>query len=188
MEQTDPRTLLVNIARIFERLKIPYLVTGGMAVFVWGRPRFTADIDVVMEIKPADVKGLGEALRDLGEAGYFDEDVANEVVRSGGEFNFIDGVTGIKVDFWISSNNNFDLSRFERRTTKEISSQKVYFTSAEDLVLSKLKWYKASNSNRHLEDAESILKISGADMDMNYLREWVERLELEKEFGQLAMK
>lgn len=185
MEQTDPRTLLINIARIFERLKISYLVTGGMAVFVWGRPRFTADIDVVVEIKPADVKGLGKALRDLGQAGYFDEEVANEVVRRGGEFNFIDGITGIKVDFWISSNSIFDLSRFKRRAVREISGEKIYFTSPEDLVLSKLKWYKESKSNRHLEDAESILKISGAALDMDYLKEWVKKLEVEDEFWRL---
>ncbi|MBI5754566.1 nucleotidyl transferase AbiEii/AbiGii toxin family protein [Candidatus Peregrinibacteria bacterium] len=185
MEQTDPRKLLVDVARIFDRLKIAYLVTGGMAVFAWGRPRFTADIDVVVEIKPADVKALGKALRDLGRAGYFDEEVANEVVRNGGEFNFIDGVTGIKVDFWISSNNNFDLSRFKRRTAKEISGEKIYFTSPEDLILSKLKWYKESRSNRHLEDAESVFKISGTVLDMDYLEKWGKKLGVEEDLKKL---
>src|SRR3989338_6169844 len=113
MEQTDPRELLKNIARIFDQLKLPYLVTGGMAVLIWGRPRFTADIDIVIEIKPSDVNGLVKALRDLHESGYVDEDVANEVVRSGGEFNFIDGTTGVKVDFWISDSGEFDLSRLK---------------------------------------------------------------------------
>jgi len=51
MQSEDPRHLLVNIAKILERLKIPYMVTGGMAVFIWGRPRFTADIDMVIEFK-----------------------------------------------------------------------------------------------------------------------------------------
>jgi len=82
-----------------------------MAVLIWGRLRFTADIDIVIEIKP---------LRDLNESGYIDEDTADEMVRSGGEFNFIDGPTGIKVDFWVSDNGGFDLSRLERRVAKEI--------------------------------------------------------------------
>lgn len=185
MEQTDPRVLLKNIARIFEDLKIPYLVTGGMAILVWGRPRFTADIDIVVEIKPSDVDGLVKALRDLGEAGYIDEDVATEIVRNGGEFNFVDGVTGIKIDFWVSSNDPFDLSRFERRSTKEILGQKIYFTSPEDLILSKLKWSKESGSNRHLEDAESVLKISGKDLDIGYLEEWAKKLGVMNELGKL---
>ena len=41
MENSDPRDLLINVAEILKRLKIPYLVTGGMAVMIWGRPRFT---------------------------------------------------------------------------------------------------------------------------------------------------
>lgn len=186
MEQTDPRTLLANIAKIFDNLKLPYLVTGGMAVLVWGRPRFTADIDVVVEIKTSDVKGLVEALKNLGQAGYIDEDVADEIVRKGGEFNFIDGTTGIKVDFWVSNNGPFDLSRFERRTTRKILNQKIYFTSPEDLILSKLKWFKESGSNRHLEDAESVLKISGENLDVEYLKTWAKKLEVKDEFKKLT--
>lgn len=185
MEQTDPRGLLKSIVLIFERLGLPYLVTGGMAVLIWGRPRFTADIDIVVKIKPSDVNGLVKALKDLGESGYIDEDVATEIVRSGGEFNFVDGVTGVKIDFWVSSNDLFDLSRFERRSTKEILGQKIYFTSPEDLILSKLKWFKESGSNRHLEDAESVLKISGKDLNMQYLGEWVEKLSVTEEFRKL---
>lgn len=185
MEQTDPRELLKNVAKIFEQLKIPYLVTGGMAVLVWGRPRFTADIDIVIEIKPSDVKGLVNALRSLGQAGYIDEDVADEMARKGGEFNFIDGITGIKVDFWVSNNEAFDLARFKRRYAKEILGQKIYFTSPEDLILSKLKWFKESKSNRHLEDAESVLKISGKDLNISYLKMWTKKLDLKSEFEKL---
>ena len=185
MEQTDPRELLKNIVRIFERLKIPYLVTGGMAVLVWGRPRFTADIDIVVEIKPSDVGGLVNALKALGKAGYIDEDAATETVVNGGEFNFIDGTTGVKVDFWVSDNGDFDLSRFERCSTKEILGQKIFFTSPEDLILSKLKWFKESGSNRHLEDAESVLKISGEDLDMEHLKKWAEKLGVMDEFGKM---
>lgn len=186
MEQTDPRMLLVNISRIFDKLKLLYLVTGGMAVLVWGRPRFTADIDIVVEIESSHVESFVKALKNLGEAGYIDQDIVDETVENGGEFNFIDGVTGIKVDFWVSSNENFDLSRFKRRCAKEILGQKIYFTSAEDLILSKLKWFRESRSNRHLEDAESVLKISGKDLDFKYLKEWVVKLGLGSEFEKLS--
>ncbi len=54
-EQIDPRHLLINIARILKQLKIPYIITGGMAVLIWGRPRFTADIDIVVELKKKDM-------------------------------------------------------------------------------------------------------------------------------------
>ena len=127
-----------------------------------------------------------KALRDLNESGYIDEDVADEIVRRGGEFNFIDGLTGVKVDFWVSDNEEFDLSRLERRVEKEISGQKICFISPEDLILSKLKWCKKSFSNRHLEDAESVLKISGTDLDMDYLGKWAKKLGVTGGFKKLG--
>lgn len=177
MTHTDPRHLLVNIAKILKRLKIPYIVTGGIAVVIWGRPRFTADIDIVVELKQSDIDNLEKALRQLGKAGYIDKEVMQEAFATWGEFNFIDGETGIKVDFWILKEKDpFDVSRLKRRKTKIILGEKVYFTSPEDLILIKLKWYQQSQSTRHLEDVESILKISGDRLDRSYLLKWAREL------------
>jgi len=50
METTSHEKLLVQIASILERFDIEYLVTGGFAVSVWGRPRATFDIDIVIKL------------------------------------------------------------------------------------------------------------------------------------------
>lgn len=181
MEPIDPRHLLVEIAKILERLGIPYLITGGIAVLVWGRPRFTADIDIVVELKAGQIAALAEAIRGLGSAGYLDSAQMERAIAREGEFNFIDGTTGVKVDFWILKGGDaFDRSRLERRVAKEVLGQKVYFTSPEDLILIKLLWHQASPSSRQLEDVESIFKISGDELDRVYLREWGECLGVQK--------
>jgi len=41
---------LIKIVQILENLKIDYFVTGGLAVSVWGRPRATFDIDIVIKL------------------------------------------------------------------------------------------------------------------------------------------
>lgn len=176
MEKIDPRNLLVRITEILDDLNIPYLVTGGIAVLVWGRPRFTADIDIVVELRRSHLKDLVKKLRDLSEDSYIDPISAEQALLSRGEFNFIDGETGVKVDFWILRNDLFDKSRLDRRIAKEILGKKVYFSSPEDLILIKLKWHKESQSSRQLEDVESILKISGKELDMNYLKNWAAKL------------
>jgi len=48
----ETENLLTKIAKELENLKIPYLVTGGIAVAVWGRVRATLDIDIVIENQP----------------------------------------------------------------------------------------------------------------------------------------
>ena len=84
----------------------------------------------------------------------------------------------MKVDFWVLKDNSFDISRIKRRIPKKILGEKIYFISSEDLILSKLEWYQKSQSSRHLEDIDSIIKISGKKLDMKYLRKWAEALEI----------
>lgn len=176
MEQSDPRHLLVQVARILDQLQIPYAVTGGIAVVVWGRPRFTADIDVVVALQGEHVDALARALRGLGEGGYVDESAAREALRQHGEFNYIDPATGVKVDFWIPEDATYEHSRLRRRVACEILGHKVYFVSPEDLILSKLQWRRQSGSDRQLEDVESVLKISGDQLDYSYLEAWARKL------------
>ena len=50
--------LLAQVAEAFERLHIPYLVTGSVASMAYGEPRLTNDIDVVAGINDQHVAGL----------------------------------------------------------------------------------------------------------------------------------
>ena len=36
---------LTDLARLLDRLEVPYMIIGGMANAVWGEPRATVDID-----------------------------------------------------------------------------------------------------------------------------------------------
>jgi len=47
----------------------------------------------------------------------------------------------------------------------QIKNQKINFVSPEDLILSKLLWYKKNESERELRDIESILKFSKVDVE-----------------------
>jgi hypothetical protein len=58
MEQSD---LLRKLASELERLAIPYLVTGSTATIAFGEPRFTNDIDVVVELRLEQVNALCDA-------------------------------------------------------------------------------------------------------------------------------
>ena len=180
MEQIDPRKLLGQIAQILEKLSISYIVTGGMAVVAWGRPRFTADIDTVIELQAKKIEKLAEKLSGLGETGYVNTEAIRDALKTHGEFNFIDGNTGMKVDFWISKNDAFSKSEFKRRIAQNVLGAKIYFVSPEDLILSKFRWHQITPSDRQLEDVESVFKISGNKLDVKYLVAWAKKLGVEK--------
>lgn len=177
-EPLDPEKLLVKIAEILERLKIKYFVTGGFAVSVWGRPRATFDIDIVIQVMESQISPLTKALRLVSKLNYIDEEMAHKAVKSKREFNFIDSASGLKIDFIVGPDDEFSRLKFKRSHSKTIDGQKVYFISPEDLILSKLLWHKESLSTRQLEDVESVMRISGENLDWSYLEQWAGRLEV----------
>lgn len=181
-EQIDPRHLLAAIAETLKDLDIPYAITGGMAIYVWGRPRFTADIDVIVQLYEKDVGALSLALKRLSKASYVDTEMMQWALERKGEFNFIDGASGIKVDFWVLKKGEFEENQLRRRIGKKVLNKTVFFVSPEDLILSKLRWYTISESSRQLEDVESILKIQRG-LDWKYLSRWS---KVQKTFGILS--
>lgn len=169
----DPRELLAKIIKILDRLRIQYLVTGGLAVFVWGRPRFTADIDIVIELFEPQADALAQALSKLEKAGYIEKEAVVSAARKGGEFNFISPELGMKVDFWIAGKSSGEREAFRRRRVKTVDGAKIYFISPEDLILSKLRWFQKGGGERHLEDIRSVLKKMGKKLDGCYLKRQV---------------
>lgn len=178
MEISDQEKLLIKVAKILGDLKIKYFITGGFCVSVWGRPRATFDIDIIVKLVEPQAFSLTKALLEISKAGYADEDMIKDAIRNNGEFNFIDPNSGLKVDFWVAEERSSKPPEFENRKLKNIRGQDVYFASPEDLILSKLQWFKDTQSTRHLEDAESVLKISSQKLNMEYLKQWAERLEV----------
>lgn len=171
MEQEQ---LLKGLGGALKRLKIPYLITGGIAVVVWGRPRFTADIDIVVELHTKDVESLARELLKLDKEARVDKEEIREALYSEGEFNFFHPASGIKVDFWILHEEAFDRERLRRRIMKRVGGVPLYFSSPEDLILIKLLWHREGGSTRQLEDIESVLRIQ-KKLDVRYLKNWAKR-------------
>jgi len=167
MKIERPEELLLQIVKILDNLKIPYIVTGGFAVAVLARPRFTADIDIIIKIGLKNIRELTEELYKIDKDVYVSQDAMKDAIENKGEFNFIHPQTGLKVDFWVK---RYPFEKFEKAVVKKINGQKVNFISAEDLVLSKLIWYKEGQGAKQLEDIRSLLEI--AKPDLNYIKKW----------------
>ncbi len=156
--------LLIKIAKILKKLDISYAVTGGMAVSVWGRPRYTADIDIIVLLEQKNISRLAKELLGIDKNVYVSKEAMEKALKTKGEFNFIHPQSRLKVDFWISK-GKFNEEEIKRGVSQKIEGEKVIFVSPEDLILSKLLWYLQSESTRQLEDINSVLKISKVNID-----------------------
>ncbi|MBT9171291.1 MAG: hypothetical protein DDT18_01664 [Actinobacteria bacterium] len=157
-----------RVINLFNKYNIPYMLTGGLAVTVWGRARSTLDIDIVLDIKKSDIEKLTSAFKK--ENFYIDEEAVKMALDKKISFNAIDFETNTTIDCYLVGNNEYEEGRFQRKIIRNIVGVKVNVISPEDLILIKLLWYKDSGSTRHLEDAESIFKIT--KIDLKYIQEW----------------
>jgi len=180
--------VLTKIASVLNSAGISYAVTGGVAVTIWGRARYTADIDIIIDITPRDLEQLISALLEIKDKVYLDIDKATpiDVIKQQGGFNLIHLPSGIKVDFIIRRDDEFSRAELKRAIKKDFYGNRIYFISPEDLILIKLQWYKNSESTRHLEDAESILKIT--KVDLKYIEKWAKRQSTKTIFKNLLNK
>lgn len=173
----EEKTFKEVIGRL-EKAHIPYMLTGGVAVTIWGRTRSTFDIDIVIDLREKDKHKVLELFQ---KDFYIDEDA----FESDRTFNMIDRVSTEKVDFYpIQEGDLYEEERLNRRRTIKLLGIDVQVISPEDLILIKLQWFKQSESTRHLEDAESILKIS--KVDVRYIEKWAEKQGTREIFEKLA--
>jgi len=175
------------VAKILNELKIPYIITGGMAVAVWAKPRFTWDIDIVIELLPQKLPLLAQKLLAIEKGVYVDQRMMQDALEKKGEFNFLHPHTGLKVDFWILKDDSFDKERIKRPRRKIINGQSINFISPEDLILSKLLWYNISPSEKQLDDIRSVLRIS-KKVDIGYIKRWAQKQNTLEIFEDILQK
>ncbi|HRZ86767.1 MAG TPA: hypothetical protein P5287_03035 [bacterium] len=171
--------VLKIVASLLDGSRIPYMVSGSIAASYYTVPRMTRDIDVVVELKQADVPTFVALFK--GDF-YIDEGSVRSGVVERGMFNLIHNRCVIKIDFIVGSDTEFQHSAFARRQARVIDGSPVTFISAEDLVIAKMLWAKDSLSETQVSDVRNL--IAGVrGLDMRYIEGWVVNLGLKKIYG-----
>jgi hypothetical protein len=164
------------LAAALDGAAIPYMVVGSFASSVYGRPRTTHDLGVVIDPTAATLDTFLATLDP--HRFYVDDEVARDALRRRGMFNVIDSTTGWKVDLVVRKQRRFSVEEFGRRTPGTILGVPVQIATAEDVIIAKLEWAHASGSARQLDDVRGIVAAYGDRLDAGYVTSWAETLGL----------
>ena len=175
---TEPILVTLLVTEAFEALQIPYFIGGSLATAIHGVARATMDVDLVADMGINDIQPL---VNTLGSGFYADEQMIENAIHQGISFNMIHKETMFKVDVFPARDRAYDRSQFERRTAYPLADEPqrwAYVASPEDIILSKLEWYRAGGevSDRQWQDILNVLKIQGERIDRSYLAHWAEVL------------
>jgi len=176
----EPIRILLHISRILEDLEIPYLTGGSVASSIFGIPRATQDIDLVIDLPATKVKNFVQAMQ---AEFYVDSDTVTQAVRRRSSFNAIHFETVQKIDFFIRGQDDYAREEMRRRlavAVDEVSQCKVFIASPEDIILQKLIWYRmgARISERQWNDVLGVIKVQGDRLDRDYLNYWAQALKV----------
>lgn len=162
-------------AERLEALRLPYFVTGSYASSIYGEPRSTADVDIVVALTEPAIPAFCAAFPE--PEFYLSDDAVRDAVRRCSMFNAIHTESVYKIDFMVANDSGLNECRFDRRrrlTTKQGFS--TYFASPEDVIVSKLLFYGEGRSDKHLRDIAGILRIQADRLDRAYIDRWASRL------------
>jgi hypothetical protein len=166
-----------------DRLQFRYLVTGSVASMLYGEPRVTHDVDLVVFLRPADVPKLSEAYPCPDFCVPPVEAIECEVSRrQKGQFNVIHIATALKADIHLTKRDEFHAWAFRNMRRYTVAGREIRLAPPEYVIVRKLEYYRDGGTDKHLRDIRSMLKISGELIDRTALDEWIRLRGVQKEW------
>ncbi len=153
-----------------EALDIPHMSVGAIAAGVYGIPRATKDIDLLVSIDVRD--DLPRLMAALDELAEFDGQTHFDTITWGRRHIAVSRSSPpIKIELFETFDDPFVHSEFSRRCRKfvPILGRSIWLPTGEDVVVQKLRWGRPKD----LEDARDVLAVQGPEsLDMPYIRRW----------------
>ncbi|MHA1145768.1 MAG: hypothetical protein ACTSRW_13595 [Candidatus Helarchaeota archaeon] len=154
-----------DIMETFFENGIKYLVIGGLAVNLYGVPRVTQDIDLIISMDKENIFKTNRVLKKLGYVPRLpvnpddmaDENVLNEWIRDKNlkAFSFYHKIDVYKVvDILIVHSLDF-ADAFRRKTVKKVGNIEIFLVSIDDLIKMKQEIGRAQD----LSDIDLLKKV-----------------------------
>ena len=181
MKNPDILLAIKPVINAFNQLSIPYYIGGSVASSLYGMARATMDVDVIACMTQGKVPSF---VKQLEEAYYIDEQMIDEAISSGSSFNLIHLETMMKIDVFTQKQEPYHESALAGRLRDLLvegdQDSAFYFSSPEDIILSKLRWYEMGNrvSERQWLDIIGVIKVQGDSLNNAYLVSWSKSLGL----------
>ena len=156
------------------------MVTGSTAAIVYGEPRLTHDVDLIVVLNHDRIARLAEVFPPAEFYCPPEEEILLEAAREErGHFNIIHHGTGFKADVYLAGRDPLHAWGFARTRSLEVDGEPFVVAPPEYVIIRKLEYYREGGSEKHLRDIRAILDNSS---------ELIRRDELEQQIATLGLQ
>ena len=172
MAEPEEYLVLKQLTDTLDELEIDYAIGGSIASSLYGKVRFTQDVDI-------NVAPFGEKAEQfyniLKDNFYISRDAMHQAISSRDSFNIIHLEFAFKIDIFLQKDDEFHRQLFLRRKKVKLDEsidQLFDIVSAEDIILLKLLWYKSAGciSQRQWSDVLGVLAVQNTSLDVKYMK------------------
>lgn len=152
--------VIVNITSQLKQKRIDFIIIGGQAVLLYGEPRLTNDIDIILGKDTDSLSLILDVCKRL-DFNLLVKNNVDEFVRKTMVLPCVDKKTGIRIDF-IFSFTDFEKKAINRANKIKVLNTEVPYAGIEDLIVFKI----IAGRERDLEDVRIItLKNPGINKE-----------------------
>ncbi len=155
-----------------------YMISGSVASIEYGEPRATLDVDIAIQLDRAQAARVPSL---FPESDYYCpplEVLEIELARrTRGHFNIIHSNTGLKADFYPSTNHPYFAWALKARRRWNLLGVDVWIAPPEYVILWKLEFFREGGGEKHVRDIRGILAVTA--VDLTFLNAAVSELDLE---------
>lgn len=177
----------LDLFRIFisplNRMGIRYMITGAVATIIYGKPRLTHDLDLVVELNPDDAEKFADSFPKDDFYCPPHEVIRLEISRSyRGHFNLIHQETGFKADIYTSGEDELHHWALNNRKLVDVEGEDFWLAPIEYVIIRKLEYYREGRSDKHIRDISDILEFSSEHINVEELKKRIHQNSLVKEW------
>lgn len=158
-----------DVVRALELAAVPYMVVGSLSSNLYGIPRSTKDADFVVQLGNTPITDI---TRHLGPSYVLDDQMSFETVTGTSRLKMRHPASAFVIELFLISDDPHDRERFARRKSVRYDGHDVFVATAEDVVITKLRWSRHGKRAKDIDDVRSVITVSGASLDWPYIRRW----------------
>jgi len=148
---------------------IPFMVVGSFSSNIYGLARSTQDVDIVVQLQSGQIQQLANV---LAVELQLDPQPRFETVTMTTYFVLHTREGKFRIELFVLSDDPHDETRFARRVQGMVAGRPVWVPTAEDVIITKVRWYGTDRRNKDWDDVRNVIAVQQNRLDWDYIHRW----------------